>query len=228
MYDLKPWRQSPIHHWLDVRGAKWGQVGDSRLALALAEPDVENARRQIAGLCDLSPLGTLGVKGPAAEAWLQNQGLDVSPQVHDACRLPNGCLMLRLSTDEFMLADGMGAETVRLLSERLDSAQPGVYRIEREEGALLLTGLRVMEVFAQISMLNFHEAVPMRLLLTRLAGVDCGILPESPTGAPAFRIWVDASYALYLWEVLETMVTELGGGVIGAACAYPEGPQARH
>ena len=58
--------------------------------------------------------------------------------------------------------------------------------------------------------------------MTRVAGVSCCVFPDTIGGIPAYRIWVDTSYALYLWETLVEICESVGGGVIGAGCVFPE------
>ena len=64
-----------------------------------------------------------------------------------------------------------------------------------------------------------------RLILTRLAGVNAGILPETIGAWPAYRLWVDPSFAADLWEALAGIVGELGGRVVGTACLSAPSPE---
>src|SRR5207249_9754250 len=102
------------------------------------------------------------------------------------------------------------------------AGQVGVYRIEREEATFLLTGTRALEVLAQVCSIDFLTAARRRLVLTRAAGISCGILPEALGEVPVFRLWMDGGYAVFLWETLVEIAEELGGKVIGAACCFPE------
>ena len=47
-------------------------------------------------------------------------------------------------------------------------------------------------------------------------------LPQQMDGTPTYRIWMDNSYAGYLWDMLEQISGELGGRVVGAAAVLTE------
>ena len=97
-------------------------------------------------------------------------------------------------------------------------------RVEHEEATLLLTGRRSLEVLSQTCGINFREALPDKVVFTRVAGVSCGVFTEAIREVPVYRIWVDPSYALYLWETLVEICHSLDGGEIGAGCIYSELP----
>src|SRR5205823_8437684 len=100
--------------------------------------------------------------------------------------------------------------------------QAGVYPVEREDATFLLTGTRAPEVLAQMCSIDFRTAPRRRLVLTRAAGINCGILPEALGEVPLFRFWVDSGYAVSCWETLIEIAEELDGKVIGAASCFPE------
>src|SRR5204863_432116 len=79
---------------------------------------------------------------------------------------------------------------------------PGVYRNERQDATFLLTGARGHEVLAQTCAVDVRQATPRRLIVTRVAGVNASVLPETIAGLPAYRLWVDPSFAWDLWESL--------------------------
>jgi sarcosine oxidase subunit gamma len=167
-------------------------------------------------LCDLGPLPKLGVKGPGAEGFLRGQGIYLPAATYDAAALPGGGLVVRLGASDIFFEDGPSGNVISRLSAALDTPCPGVYRVERHDATLLLTGRRALEALAQVCSLDFRAVPPGRLLLTRAAGVNCGILPESAGGEPRYRFWVDPSYAVSFWEILAEIVAELGGRVVGA------------
>lgn len=48
------------------------------------------------------------------------------------------------------------------------------------------------------------------------------VLPRTLNGLAVFQIWADCSYGMYLWETLLGILHELGGGVVGTACFFPD------
>jgi sarcosine oxidase gamma subunit len=76
-------------------------------------------------------------------------------------------------------------------------------------------------VLAQTCGIDFEQAPPRQVILTRLAGVTCAILPQPEQDTEVYRLWVDHSHGIYLWQTLVQISDELGGRVIGAACFYP-------
>ncbi|MEX0717787.1 MAG: hypothetical protein WD066_14430 [Planctomycetaceae bacterium] len=209
-----PPRRSPIHDLLEARGAEFRVVGG--VALAVRFPTAENHADvpKSVGLCDQSGLPKLGLKGRDAESWLANQRVDVPAAIYDSRPLPDGGVIVRFGTDEFFLEGGVGGEFVPALAAELESRSGHLYDIHREEAAFVLLGSRVGEVLSQTCALDFRALPPRRVVFTRVAGVSCGIFPDSADNVPSYRIWVDYASAPYLWETLVEIVESLGGSVV--------------
>ena len=75
---------------------------------------------------------------------------------------------------------------------------------------------------AQTCGLDLREPVASRVVLTRVAGVSTIVLPERIRDEAGFRLWVDPSYAHYLWHQLVKISESLGGRVVGAGRFFPE------
>lgn len=195
-------RRSPIHEWLDRRSPLSDDLGTM----------------QSLALCDASRLPKLGIKGPDAARFLSDRGIDVPSAIFASGPLSDGGLVARLGADEFILEGGPSGEVVQDLSLQLEPTGGQVFRVERGDATLLLIGSRANVVLAQTCGINFQDVPQRHLVLTRVAGVSCDVLPESVADQPAFRIWVDCTYALYLWETLVEISEELGGIVVSASC----------
>src|SRR5262249_45845638 len=147
-------RLSPVHQLLEVRGAQWGRIGSTPTALRFGPDADERAALAILGLCDVSGLRKLGVKGPGAEGWLRERGLELPPAVYDVLPLAGGGLIVRLGASDFFLEDGVGGEMIDSLSGPLAASPPspfpsppssggegrvrGVIRVQREDATFLL------------------------------------------------------------------------------------------
>ncbi len=129
---------------------------------------------------------------------------------------------MRLGVDEFFLEDNIANTNLPLLAAEINSHEGDVFRVEHQEATFVLTGHRSLEVLAQTCGINVAEAMPDQVVFTRVAGVSCGIFPERHRDTTLYRLWVDPSYAAYVWETVLEICDSLGGGVIGAGCIYPE------
>jgi sarcosine oxidase, subunit gamma len=214
--------RSPIHEALTSLGAEWRSVNGRALAIRVQDDEAERAALEFLGLCDLSGSRKLGLKGSDSESWLVGEGIDVPQAVFDSSSLDSGGIIIRFGSDEFFLEEGITGSTVSSLDARMDSHEGRLFRVVHQEATLLLTGSRSSEVLAQTCGINFAEAAQRQVLFSRVAGVSCGVLPTAVGDIPACRIWVDPSYAVYLWETLAEICESLGGHVIGAGCVYPE------
>ncbi len=212
---------SPVHELLDTHHATWKRVGDGMIALHFGKPDAEQQAAKALGLCDLSALTKLGLKGRGAADVLRSAGITPPPNRYDTASLQDGGLIIRTDTNEFLLEEGVTGSTVaKLLRELRQSPKADPLLVERTDAAFVLTGSRANEVLRQTCGMNFSDttAAPLnRLVMSRIAAVSCAILPTLDGPTPRFRLWLDPSFAISLWESLEEIVHDLGGHVVGAA-----------
>jgi sarcosine oxidase, subunit gamma len=162
-------------------------------------------------LSDISGLKKLGLKGPGVAAWLASRRIDLPADIFRATRTSDGGWTVRLGTAEFMLEASSSDDQMSHLEASLESLPLGVYRVPHEEATFLLAGGRTGLVFAQTCGIDFRKAVPGLVIYSRVAGVSCGILPTADEHGLSYRIWLDPSYADYLWETLAGVVRELDG-----------------
>ena len=196
-------RQSPLHDRLNSE--------------PLPAADLSAARLGAVGICDVSLLPKLGVKGTGAAGWLAEQWLKVPEEVYASAPLEAGGLIVRLGADEFLIEAGSLDESLAALRERMPGDALHVAPVAREDAGLLLVGPRATEMLLQTCGYEFAKSPDQRFVHTRIAGVSCGVLPQQILGNRGYRIWFDPSYALYLWETLVEIATELGGGMVDAA-----------
>jgi glycine cleavage system aminomethyltransferase T len=214
--------RSPVHHLLEAHQPTWGSLGGAPVVLNFQSREVEQAALGTLGLCDLSGLAKLGIKGNDAERWLAEQGIQTPGTIYRSERLPDGGIVIRVAGDEFMLESGLTNQTVPQLAGRPATTTGRVDAVPRQDATFLLVGSKAIDVLAQTSGINFRKEEDQRLILTRLAGTSCGVFPEQIDQVQAYRLWVDPSYAVYLWETLAQICDDLGGVVVGAGCLFPE------
>ncbi len=204
----------------------WEQRSWSRVPVHFGNPEGERRQLGDLGLCDLSFLPKLGVKGPAAEAWLNQQGIETPGGVYQVARSESGVLVLRVDRNEFFLEDDLQGDQITALSGALGSGQPGAYRVNRQEASVLISGRRAPLVLAQTCACEF-ESAGEQLVMTRVALVSCTVLPVHLGGERGFRLWFSPAYGVYLWESLLAIVGELGGSPLGIGCLLPPEPSRR-
>lgn len=215
-------RRSPIHDWFEQRHPQWKAVGGMSIAVQLQTEMVEQRAIQSLALCDVSALPKLGVRGPDAERFLTEQGIDAPTAIFDSRRLADGGLVVRLGANEFFIENGISDGTVADISQRLDSANEKLFRVERQEATIMLIGAKAIGVLAQTCGIDFRDVPMGRVILTRVAGVSCGVFPDQVGTTRGFRLWVDYTYAVYVWETFVEICEDLDGYIIGADSIFPE------
>ena len=205
-------RRSPVEPDLTTRGAHWSRLGDARLATRL---NLDGTGATVT-LCDLSPLGLVGVKGPQSSTWLAQRGLLVPEAIYQTTRLPDGGVVGRLGQEEFMVGGGTNLDFVTSIVQDLRASADPPYCVEREDASFLLAGDGSLAALAQTCGVDFLAAAEDQLVLTRVAGVSCTILPQHRHDRASWRLWCDPSFATYLWGQLTTIVEDLEGCVVGA------------
>jgi sarcosine oxidase subunit gamma len=192
------------------------------VALHFGAPDCEEQALQSLALCDQSATPKLSVKGPGAEAWLEQQGLAVPEIVYAAQQLDHGSRLFRLGVDEFLVQGHLDDDLTDRLFQAQDTELQDVYCLQRQDATFLLAGPRAVQVLSQTCGLNLLEMPPEHLVFTRVAGVSCGVFLNPQQDRPTFQIGVDPSWGLALWESLVQIVEELEGTVVGLGCMYPQ------
>lgn len=166
-----------------------------------------------------------GLKGPRAAEWLETRriALPAAPNqwvagadsgMSDAMLVASDALLVaRLGSSEFFLEDCTGGDRLRDLELALETGQPGVYPVLREDAAFSLSGPGSYDVLAQVCNVNFAdlELASQPVIMTLMIGVAVLIVPQMMGAGPRLRIWCDPTFGPYLEESLGTVVTESGG-----------------
>lgn len=213
-------RASPLSHALAALHPHCERLHG--MAVALRLQDEEPGWAAALGVCDLSFLPRVGLKGPGAAAWLADRGVPVPAEPNRWAPLPDGGLVARLARSEFLVEDGFGGGPVAELAQRLQVG-PGVFPVPRQDCALALTGSAVAELLVQTCNVDFAAQDPAAhaVTLTSMVGVSITALRNSAGGRDAWRLWCDGTMGPYLWETLTGIARELGGGPVGLDSAYP-------
>jgi sarcosine oxidase, subunit gamma len=213
-------RRSPVHDVLEELHPKWGQVQGMSVALSFESSEIERSRRTELALCDLSCLPRISFKGPGAAGWLEQLGIRVPATVYEYSIWNDDGLIVRTDRQEVLLEDGPAGKAVVQILRKHGGGHPGVYRVERQEAAFLLCGAKANDVLAETCGYDFRQP-GSRLIMTRVAGVSCAVLPIEAAGISTFHLWLDCSYGVYLWEALYEIVRDHGGEAVGLSCIFP-------
>lgn len=192
---------------------RWSQRDAMQVAAAFGA--AEGARLAEAGIGDLSFKRRVGVKGPAARAWLAALGVAAPTHANHWQALACGSLVARLGDSEFVVVSGDDSRVV----DKLVAAAPahGVYPVPRFDADLLLAGRRVSELLRQTCAVDFEalDAAAQPLVMTSMVGVGVTALVLPGQHGPSYRLWCDGTYGGYLWRTLTAIAGELGGGAVG-------------
>jgi glycine cleavage system aminomethyltransferase T len=171
-------------------------------------------------LCDLSCLPKLSLKGPETLTWLAQTGMLVPESVYGSRSLGDSGLLIRTDRQEVFLEDGPAGDRTAEFERQLSSHPPGVSLVRRQDASLVLSGARSKAVLRETCGVDFSQP-PEGVVMTRVAGVSCMVLPFQVDETPAYRLWLDPSYGPYLWEALLEIVRDHGGDAIGFDALYP-------
>jgi sarcosine oxidase subunit gamma len=212
-----PSRISPVHDELEHLHARFVDVGGMPVAVSYGDTAKEKAAAADLGLCDVSFLSRVTIKGPAAAAVLGSKQVAVPAKVLDVAAIGGG-IVARTGGSEFFVEDGLrGVIAQQVASAARETA--GCYVATRQDASFLLSGKRAAEVFLETCGYDFRQP-SKQIVFTRVVGVSCSILYRDFGGVSAFQLWLDGSYGGYLWETLHEIVCELNGAAVGAGAFY--------
>jgi sarcosine oxidase subunit gamma len=207
-----PARVSPLADVQSAHAARWTEIEHMRVVAAFSNEQA-NALNAVA-LGDLSHRPRAGVKGPGAAAALNAAGINTPSQPNRWCR-SDGALVTRLGLTEYLIeADQSNAAVSRVLAL---SNVPDVYPVPHYDAALIIMGPKAVDLFRQTCSVDMATLDPNdgALVLTSVVGVGATVAAlQTPTGI-AYQMWLDGTYASYMWETLCEIAHDMGGGPIG-------------
>lgn len=169
-------------------------------------------------LRQVSERSRFGCKGPGAEAWLRDQGLEV-PQPANAWSCERGdVLVARLATSEFLVEALVPAGRIgEIAVAMLDPAErrTGLVPVLRQDTVVELGGLRANDLLLETCNVNFAPLAKAAassagaLVLTSMIGVGVTVIPRRVDGNVFYTIWCDPSFGHYFWSTLSGIAAEL-------------------
>jgi len=225
---FEPAKRSPIHSRHRALGAAVMWAGDWRRPYHYGDPDAEvRSVHEAGGLIDVSSLGKLLVRGPAAGAFLDlmypNRFSDLASGrvrygvlVSDAGRITDDGTVCRLDEESFYVTTtSSGAGAVEqwfswwLADWRMDAHLTDV---TQALGAVNLAGPRAREVLASLTDLDCGPDAFKYLDARRaaVAGVACLILRIGFVGELGYEIHFPAAHGEHLWDALIEAGAQVG------------------
>ena len=212
-------KRSPLHSWHASHCDNWCQLGETPLPRQFAAAEEEQSAAGELALCDLSGLPLLEVKGPGAAEWLTTRNLPVPAAIYEGKSTGEGGWITRTGSEEFLLRSAASSS-----QPGLSGSDPAgtVLITDRQDATFVVAGHRIGELMAQTCGLDYASLPAHQTHLSRVAGVSCGMIKDQLNGIPVCWLWLDPSYALYLWEQLVQITTDLDGKTVGVSCFYPD------
>jgi sarcosine oxidase, subunit gamma len=208
-------RSCPVYAQLAALQPRWEERAGMNFASRVADDDA--TKLNTVALADVSFRPRFGLKGPAAQRWLESQNVELPAKTNGWLSLAGGGVIARLGRSEFFIEDGAVDNVVDAIRNALAGGVPGVYPVIRQDAGFALAGLRVNELLVQTCNVNFEEFGPQEgiAVMTQMIGVSVLAIRINTEQMPCYRLWCDPTFAAYFWETLSEIAGELGGGVIG-------------
>jgi len=226
-----PVRMTAMHHWHDLAGCKWEDVGDWKRPWYYPKDgesmqDTLNreclAARNAVGILDASTLGKIDIQGPDTAEFLNRiytnawSKLDIGKCRYGLMLKEDGMVMddgvtTRLGENHFLMTTttGNAATVMGWLEEWLQTEWPKlkVYcnSVTEAWATISICGPKARALLSEFtSDIDLSaEAFPfMTVKQGTIAGIPARVFRISFTGESAFEINVPASYGLSLWTQL--------------------------
>jgi sarcosine oxidase, subunit gamma len=209
-------QKSPIAHAQIYTSAKWEVINDMEIAVEYASDDIEQIRKQVLGITDVSCCARFGVKGPNATQWLLDHGLSIPINANAWTLCEQKTLVLRLGSTEYLIEDWFGGSACSRLANDMVQV-PSVFKVPREDAAFIVSGSEALNLFSELCSLDLRDKSldAKDLIMTQVAGISAIVMRQSINNEPVYRMWCDGTYGPYMWEILQEVATELGGGTVG-------------
>jgi len=214
---------SPVAFAQSKLAPRMGQVHGMAVALGFGDSEGEKTRKAVLGVCDASCLPRFGVKGSGALQWLTAHKVMTPEQANGWRRDDSGAMVLRLGNSEFLIEDRPDTQVCNSLKED-QQKRFGVYKVQRYDASLILSGSKVGALLSELCTLDLRETAlaDNGLVMTQMAGISVTVLRQTLNGEPVYRLWCDGTYGSYMWETLVELAQELGGGAVGLSCHFQE------
>jgi sarcosine oxidase subunit alpha len=225
---MDPVRKTPIHHWHEMAGCKWEDVGQWKRPWYYPQKGESmddavmrecSAVRSALGILDASTLGKIDIQGPDAVTLLNRIYTNAWDKLAvDSCRYGLMCgedgmifddgVTARVADDHFLMTttSGNAARVLEWLEEWLQTEWPELRvrctSITEAWANITLCGPRARDLLSEFTddIDLTPDAFPfMTMRHGTVAGIPARVFRVSFTGELSYEINVPASYGLGLW-----------------------------
>lgn len=214
-------KSTPVAFFQKSLNPQWGEINNMPVATGFESSQIEETRKQVLGVTDVSCLQRFGVKGPQASKWLSSQGISV-PDAANTWVDHEQSIVLRLGGSEFLIEDQSTDSVCQQLDEAVKVHAAGVYKVLRADAAFVISGDKVLTMFSELCRLDLSERElgSNQLIMTQVADISATVLAQTINGQSVFRLWCDGTFGAYMWRVLHQLAQELGGGAVGFSSIF--------
>ena len=213
-------RQSPLHARLAPLASEWREANAYQVVTRVGHA----VHREQPWLADLSHCARIGFKGRGSASWLAAQGVNLPAAPNQWLRDTSGAVIARLGAQDFLVADDFDIDSglpQRLAALAASAAHAGAYLVPRQHGLAMLAlgGKAAPQWLARLCAVDLDGPAfgAETIAQTQVALVSTIVMRGASPGPPGYRLLVDTSLALYLWDVLHEVAAALGGAVVGEA-----------
>lgn len=168
---------------------------------------------------DLTTRSRIGFRGPAVEAFLMSEGIQVPAEpnkaILSAAKELEGLWVLRLSKTEFWLIDLQDQYTQKITElEQKGLLLEDVYRLycQHSHSAFKLSGVSCPKMFAKVCGVNLDQAAfpTLSIAQTSVARVNAIVVncAKETDELPRYLVLSDISSSEYLWDALQDAAQE--------------------
>jgi len=215
-------KNTPVAYAQQAQKPSMGHHNGMEVALSFEGKQIESKHKQVLGLTDVSCFAKFGIKGANAAQWLAQQGIKTPEEINAWVEGAPGTLVLRLGGSEFFVEDQLTGTACNTLAAFNQANTAGAYQVARADAAFILSGSQALNILSELCVMDLRDAAlgSHVVLMTQVAGVSATLMRQSLAGEQVYRIWCDASYGPYLWEMLLDIAQELGGGAVGLTARF--------
>ncbi|MBA3696222.1 MAG: sarcosine oxidase subunit gamma [Methylotenera sp.] len=208
-------KTTPVAHAYIKTTAKWAIVNEMEIAVEFASNDIEQTRKKVLGITDVSCFERYGIKGPQASKWLADHELAIPSNPNSWALSNQKDLVLRLGSSEFLIEDQLDDVASKKLADI--TRVEGLYPVVRADAAFILSGSEVLNLFSELCSLDLRDSSLLAndVVMTQVAGISAIVMRQNLNGEQVYRLWCDGTYGSYMWEMLLEVAVELGGGAVG-------------
>jgi len=213
---------TPIAYAIKSTSPKMGLLNGMDVVMSFSDEAAESKNRQLLGVCDVSCLSRFAIKGPSAAQWLEVNKLKIPATANSWNQQQSGALVLRLGNSEFLIEDQPAGKLCAALNVADRKALNGLYKVERSDVALVLSGSQALSLLSELCTLDLREKAlgENALVMTQVAGISATIIRQSLNNEPVYRLWCDGTYGAFMWDTMLEIAVEYGGGAVGLSSHY--------